>query len=78
MGLQCCQDDTFTQSRAGTTILQTWTIAFAAAVVTISAYFAGTTLGIFTLDRIGLQILSKASDDDKERKHASTAPSTPQ
>ena len=43
----------------------------AGAVVTLSAYFAGTTLGIFTLDRIGLQILSKASEDEQERKHAS-------
>ena len=41
------------------------------AVVTLSAYFAGTTLGIFTLDRVGLQILSQASDDAVERAHAS-------
>ena len=41
------------------------------AVVTLSAYFAGTTLGIFTLDRVGLQILSQASDNAVERKHAS-------
>ena len=37
----------------------------------LSAYFAGTTLGIFTLDRVGLQILSQASDDAVERAHAS-------
>ncbi len=43
----------------------------AGAVVLLSAYFAGTTLGIFTLDRVGLQILSQASDDAVERAHAS-------
>ena len=44
----------------------------AGAVVILSAYFAGTTLGIFTLDRVGLQILSQASADAEERKRAST------
>lgn len=50
-------------------------ICSAGAVVTLSAYFAGSTLGIFTLDRIGLQILSKASEDEQERKHASESTS---
>jgi hypothetical protein len=36
-----------------------------------SAFFAGTTLGILTLSITDLQILSKASDEEAERKHAS-------
>lgn len=46
-------------------------IILTGALVTVSAYFAGTTLGVLSLDRISLQIIAKASDDKKERKHAS-------
>lgn len=54
-----------------TVLLQTFGCS-TGAIVVLSAYFAGTTLGIFTLDRVGLQILSQASDDAQERAHAST------
>lgn len=46
-------------------------IVLSAAIVCLSAYFAGTTLGVISLDKISLQIVSQASDDEKERKHAS-------
>ncbi|CAL8467383.1 g6920 [Coccomyxa elongata] len=45
-------------------------ILLSAGCVCISAYFAGTTLGVLSLDKIGLQIIAKASDDEKERSHA--------
>ncbi len=46
-------------------------ITLSAALVTISAYFAGTTLGVISLDKISLKIVAQASDDAKERRHAS-------
>lgn len=48
-------------------------IVVSAACVCISAYFAGTTLGVLSLDKIGLQIIAKASDDERERRHASAS-----
>ncbi|EIE24396.1 DUF21-domain-containing protein [Coccomyxa subellipsoidea C-169] len=45
-------------------------ITLSAALVTISAYFAGTTLGVISLDKISLKIVAQASDDAKERRHA--------
>ncbi len=48
-------------------------ILLSAGCVCISAYFAGTTLGVLSLDKIGLQIIAKASDDEKERRHASAS-----
>jgi hypothetical protein len=46
-------------------------ILLSGALVTISAYFAGTTLGVISLDKISLQIVAEASDDPNERRHAS-------
>ncbi|KAK9909389.1 hypothetical protein WJX75_001507 [Coccomyxa subellipsoidea] len=45
-------------------------ILLSGALVTISAYFAGTTLGVISLDKISLQIVAEASDDPNERRHA--------
>ncbi len=47
-------------------------IVLSGAIVCISAFFAGTTLGVLSLDKISLQIVSSASEVEKERKHAST------
>ena len=46
-------------------------IVLSAGALLCSAYFAGTTLGILTLSITDLQILAKASDEEKERIHAS-------
>lgn len=45
-----------------------WLLAIA--VVLISGFFAGMTLGIMGLDKVGLQILATAGDSEKERRHA--------
>ena len=49
-------------------------IVLSGAALLVSAYFAGTTLGILTLSITDLQILAKASDEEKERRHASEHP----
>jgi len=42
----------------------------AVAVVLVSGFFAGMTLGIMGLDKVGLQIVATAGDTEKERRHA--------
>lgn len=42
----------------------------AVVVVLISGFFAGMTLGIMGLDKVGLQIVATAGDTEKERRHA--------
>ena len=39
-------------------------------IVCISAFFAGSTLGLLSLDKVGLDIVMQASEDPKERKYA--------
>jgi len=39
-------------------------------VVCLSAFFAGSTLGLLSLDKVGLEIVMQASEDPKERKYA--------
>jgi len=39
-------------------------------IVCLSAFFAGSTLGLLSLDKVGLEIVMQASEDPKERKYA--------
>jgi hypothetical protein len=39
-------------------------------------YAAGTTLGLLSLDKVGLQIVAQAGDTDKEKEYASEVPSS--
>ena len=45
-------------------------LLIAVCVVCLSAFFAGSTLGLLSLDKVGLEIVMQASEDPKERKYA--------
>ena len=40
-------------------------------IVLLSAFFAGCTLGLLALDKVGLQIIASAGKTEKERRNAS-------
>lgn len=40
-------------------------------VVVLSAFFAGCTLGLLALDKVGLQIIASAGATERERRNAS-------
>ncbi|KAK9806553.1 hypothetical protein WJX73_000035 [Symbiochloris irregularis] len=45
-------------------------LLLAALIVCLSAFFAGCTLGLLALDKVGLKIISEAGATEKERKNA--------